>query len=83
MTRTSITIDIDLDDQADTPAGSASLPNGTSRAFHGWLGLVEAVDALVVISARGVRRSTGDGPGAEPSIEAGREGRTKEQGAQS
>jgi hypothetical protein len=47
MARTSITIVLELDDETDSPAGSALLPDGTSREFHGWLALTEAIDALV------------------------------------
>jgi hypothetical protein len=42
----SITIVFELDETSDRPCGSAHLPDGTSREFHGWLGLAEAVDAL-------------------------------------
>jgi hypothetical protein len=46
MTRTSITIVLELDLTMDSPAGRASTPGGPSREFHGWLGLTEAIDAL-------------------------------------
>jgi hypothetical protein len=48
MADTSITIDLELqlDEAADCPSGSARLPDGTSRDFHGWLGLAEAIGAL-------------------------------------
>ena len=46
MARTSITIVLELDETTDCPAGSARLPGGTSRDFHGWLGLAEAIDSL-------------------------------------
>jgi hypothetical protein len=51
MARTSISIELDLDGPADSPAGTAALANGTVRTFHGWLGLTEAIVALVAISA--------------------------------
>ncbi len=47
--RTSITIVVDLDEATDTPSGSARLPDGTAREFHGWIGLAEAIDALARI----------------------------------
>ena len=47
MARTSITIVLELDETADCPAGSARLPDGPSREFHGWLGLTEAIDSLM------------------------------------
>lgn len=46
MARTSITLVLELDETTDSPAGSARLPDGTSREFHGWLGLTEAIDSL-------------------------------------
>lgn len=46
MARTSITIVLELDEASDLPAGSACLPDGTSREFHGWIGLTEAIDSL-------------------------------------
>jgi len=48
--RTSITIVIDLDETTDTPSGSARLPDGTAREFHGWIGLAEAIDVLTRMS---------------------------------
>ncbi len=52
MARTSITIVLELDEAVDSPRGSARLPDGTCRTFHGWLGLAEAVDVSAGISAR-------------------------------
>lgn len=52
MARTSITIVLELDPATDIPAGSARLPGGTARRFHGWLGLAEAIDGLTGMSAR-------------------------------
>jgi hypothetical protein len=46
MARPSITIDLELDETTGSPSGSARLPDGTVREFHGWLGLAEAVDSL-------------------------------------
>ena len=46
MARTSITIVLELDETTDHPAGTARLADGTSRDFHGWLGLAEAIDVL-------------------------------------
>ena len=46
MARTSITIVLELDEATDSPSGSARLADGTSRDFHGWLGLAEAIDSL-------------------------------------
>jgi hypothetical protein len=47
MAETSITIVLSLDGTTDSPSGSARLADGTEREFHGWLGLAEAIDALV------------------------------------
>lgn len=46
MARTSITIVLELDDVADSPRGHACLADGTSREFHGWLALAEAIESL-------------------------------------
>jgi hypothetical protein len=68
MARPSITIVLELDESADSPAGSARLPDGTRRSFHGWLGLTEAIDSLAGISAR----SAAALPGAPHDVEADR-----------
>ena len=46
MAHTSITIVLELDEAPDSPSGRASLPDGTAREFHGWLGLTAAIDSL-------------------------------------
>jgi len=46
MARTSITIVLELDESTDCPSGCARFPDGTTREFHGWLGLAEAIDVL-------------------------------------
>ena len=46
MARTTTTIVLELDQTTDCPSGSARLTDGTSRDFHGWLGLAEAIDVL-------------------------------------
>jgi hypothetical protein len=46
MARRSITIILELDEATDSPFGSARLPDGTARDFHGWLGLAEVINAL-------------------------------------
>ena len=43
---TSITIVLELDETTDSPSGCARLPDGTTREFHGWLGLAEAIGVL-------------------------------------
>ena len=48
MDRPSITIVLELDGTDDRPVGTARCADGTSRTFHGWLGLVEAIDGLAV-----------------------------------
>ena len=48
-----IVLVLELQPGADIPAGSARLPGGTPRRFHGWLGLAEAIDSLTGTSARG------------------------------
>lgn len=66
MARTGVTIVLDLDPTADSPVGTARLPDGTHRAFHGWLGLAEAIDALA-----GIRAERAD---SSPSPESSRDG---------
>lgn len=51
MAGMSITIVLELDEEADCPVGSARLPDGSRHPFHGWLGLAEAIDALTGIAA--------------------------------
>jgi hypothetical protein len=46
MARNHITIVLELDGTVDSPVGTARLPDGTRRSFHGWLGLAAAIDAL-------------------------------------
>src|SRR5262245_58568286 len=46
MARTRTTIVLELDETTDVPSGSARLPDGTTREFHGWLGLAEAIGVL-------------------------------------
>jgi len=46
MAHRSITIVLELDEAADSPSGSARLPDGTTRDFHGWLGLADVITAL-------------------------------------
>ena len=52
MADTTLTIVLDLEATADRPTGTARLPDGTSRTFHGWLGLAEAIDAGVAMQLR-------------------------------
>jgi hypothetical protein len=65
MARTSITIVLELDQTADVPVGQARLPDGTTRPFHGWLGLSEAIDSLLNGDAR--RDATSRGPASGPT----------------
>ena len=46
MAHTTITIVLELDESTDCPSGTARLPDGTAREFHGWLGLAAALDSL-------------------------------------
>lgn len=63
MATTTLTIVVELDNTEDCPAGSARLPGGPSREFHGWLGLTEAIDSLA-------RTHTGVNPaGGKPHTE--------------
>jgi hypothetical protein len=66
VARTSITIVLELDDTSDTPVGSARLPDGTCRTFHGWLGLAEAIDSLAGMSAPGGAKPSNASRHAEP-----------------
>jgi len=54
MARTTITIVLELDEATDCPSGSARLPDGTARTFHGWLGLAAALDSLACRTAGAV-----------------------------
>jgi hypothetical protein len=53
MARTSITIVLQVDETVDTPVGTARLPEGTSRTFHGWVAFAEAIDALAGLTPTG------------------------------
>ena len=53
-----IAILLELDGLAEHPAGRASLPNGTARTFHGWLGLAEAIDALAALAGASTNTRT-------------------------
>lgn len=46
MSATTILILVELDDAADCPSGSATVPGGEPREFYGWLGLAAAIKAL-------------------------------------
>ena len=65
MARTSITIVLELDEATDSPSGRARLADGTSRDFHGWLGLTEAIDSL----ARTPVRPSRPDPGRDPQLD--------------
>jgi hypothetical protein len=56
MTTTTIVIVLELDALADCPSGHASVAGGERQAFHGWLGLATAIDAL----------TQADDPGTDP-----------------
>ena len=60
MARTSITLVLELDEPTGSPAGSARLPDGTSREFHGWLGLTEAIDSLARPNDQATMEENGD-----------------------
>ncbi len=42
-----ILIDLELELDGSSPAGTASLVGGETRTFSGWIGLVSAVNDLV------------------------------------
>ena len=46
MARMSITLVFEFDEATESPSGTALLPDGTAREFHGWLGLTETIDSL-------------------------------------
>jgi len=46
MSFTTIVIALKLDDAAESPAGTATVPGGEPRPFYGWIGLAAAIDAL-------------------------------------
>ena len=52
MAYTTLTIVLELEAAVDSPTGTARLPDGTSRTFHGWLGLAEAIDAGIATQLR-------------------------------
>src|SRR5262245_55191598 len=66
--RTTITIVLGLDESTDSPPGSARLPDGTAREFHGWLGLAAALDSLARTSA-GAEPAAGDSPASHTKEE--------------
>ena len=59
MAHATITIVLELE-STECPSGSARLPDGTARKFHGWLGLAAALDSLA-------RRAAGPVPVAGDS----------------
>ena len=59
MTITTIHVVLELDDTTDCPSGTATAHGGEPRAFHGWLGLAAAIDALT--RARDNRTSLTEG----------------------
>ena len=61
MARTQIAIDLELDETGDFLVGSARLPDGTSRAFEGWLELAQAIDALAASNCPSDPTSPADG----------------------
>src|SRR5262245_3562708 len=66
--RTTITIVLGLDESTESPSGSARLPDGTAREFHGWLGLAAALDSLSRTSA-GAEPAAGDSPASHTKEE--------------
>ena len=66
MARTSITIVLELDEATDSPSGSARLADGTTREFHGWLGLAAAIESLARMSASATPADTSNGLRGEP-----------------
>ncbi|MBV8999993.1 MAG: hypothetical protein JO304_13085 [Solirubrobacterales bacterium] len=51
MTASPIRIVLDIDVLEDYPSGIATTAHGTSRSFAGWLGLMSALDALLMPAA--------------------------------
>jgi len=52
MSTATTVITLSLDETADCPSGTATTARGESRAFHGWLGLAAAIQALAGIGSR-------------------------------
>jgi hypothetical protein len=50
-THTAISLELSLD--GDALSGLASVENGESRPFSGWLGLVSAIEALIATNPEG------------------------------
>lgn len=48
-----ITINLELEVDGDTMTGKARTGSGSTRTFSGWLGLIGALDLLVVDGAEG------------------------------
>jgi hypothetical protein len=71
MARTSITIDLELDD-TDSPVGAARLADGTCLTFHGWLALAEAIDSLAGMNAQRTATPSIASRPAEPDPAGGR-----------
>ena len=63
MPQTTVTIVLELDQSADCPSGRARLRDGTTREFHGWLGLAAALDSLARTPGSAVPVA-GDSPAA-------------------
>jgi hypothetical protein len=62
MARTSITTALEFEKTIDSPVGTARLPDGTFRTFHGWLGLAETTVALAALP------TTGGAPATSPPV---------------
>jgi hypothetical protein len=62
MARTSIATALEFEKTFDSPVGTARLPDGTSRTFHGWLGLAEVADAFAAMP------TTGGAPATSPPV---------------
>ena len=46
MSKATIVIVVELEEQADCPTGSAISIDGRTRRFHGWLGAATAITEL-------------------------------------
>jgi hypothetical protein len=66
-----ITIVLELDEADDSPIGTARLPDGTSRTFHGWLALAGAIDSLAAMTGGGKGRAAAPRTSRRPDHERG------------
>jgi hypothetical protein len=62
MSTATIVIVLELGEPLDHPRGTAGLPDGEPRPFHGWLGLTAAIESLTEAVQAAPATQTGGTP---------------------